>query len=424
MVTTPTLPPWPIFEADELTAVDAVLRSGKVNYWTGPACRAFEQAWSTVHTPRDSATMPLHSLAMANGSLTMDAALRALGIGPGDEVIVSPRSYVASAMCVVLAGAKPVFADVDPESGCITPATAESVRSPRTRAVIPVHIGGWPCDMPGFVRWAHPHGIHILEDCAQSHGGHIGGRALGTFGTFASWSFCQDKIMTTGGEGGMLCTGDPALFKRCWSYTQHGKDHDDALATHSPAVPGSFRWVVRHEGTNLRMTEMQAAIGIRQLAKLPEWSAARRRNSLIMQDALRGVPGIRVPETPEGHAHYRCVAFTDGNEAAGVRDRLLQALHASGIPAMHGSCSEIYREQAFVDRGMTPGATGRGTLDSEGRLPHARRLGETSLTFLVHHTIDEATMRAYAAAARGCIERAMTRGPTGVNEPAMAARPA
>jgi dTDP-4-amino-4,6-dideoxygalactose transaminase len=413
----PEFPRWPSFDEDEVTRVVDVLRSGKVNYWTGTACREFESAWSAAHGG-------MYSLSMANGSLTMDAALRALGIGPGDEVIVSPRSYVASAMCVLLAGATPVFADVDPESGCITPATAESVRSPRTRAVIPVHIGGWPCDMPGFVRWAHPHGIHILEDCAQSHGGHIGGRALGTFGTFASWSFCQDKIMTTGGEGGMLCTGDPALFKRCWSYTQHGKDHDDALATHSPTVPGSFRWVVRHEGTNLRMTEMQAAIGIRQLAKLPEWSAARRRNSLIMQDALRGVPGIRVPETPKGHAHYRCVAFTDGSDAAGMRDRLLQALHASGIPAMHGSCSEIYREQAFVDRGMTPSAMGRGTLDSDGRLPNARRLGDTSLTFLVHHTIDEGAMRAYAAAARACIERAVTRGPTGVNEPAMALRPA
>jgi len=429
VVTPPLLPPWPIFEADELAAVDAVLRSGKVNYWTGPACRAFEQAWSAAHTPSSSAHMPLQSLSMANGSLTMDAALRALGIGPGDEVIVSPRSYVASAMCVVLAGATPVFADVDPDSGCITPATAEAVRSPRTRAVIPVHIGGWPCDMPGFVRWAHPHGVHILEDCAQSHGGHIGGRALGTFGIFASWSFCQDKIMTTGGEGGMLCTGDPALFKRCWAYTQHGKDHDAALGRAAqsdgisgsnagdpsdasglssfPTVPGSFRWVVHHEGTNLRMTEMQAAIGLRQLAKLPAWSAARHRNSLIMQDALRGLPGLHVPVTPEGHAHYRCVAFTTGPDAADRRNTALRELHAAGIPCMHGSCSEIYLEPFFQGRGLTPGHQNRCSVDGEGRLPAARRLGETSLTFLCHHTIDESSMRRYAEAAAnvlaGCL---------------------
>ncbi len=402
-MTAPLLPPWPIFEADELAAVDAVLRSGKVNYWTGPACRAFEQAWSAAHAPSSSTPTPLLSLSMANGSLTMDAALRALGIGPGDEVIVSPRSYVASAMCVVLAGATPVFADVNPESGCITPASADAVRSPRTRAVIPVHIGGWPCDMPGFVRWAHPHGIHILEDCAQSHGGHINGRALGTFSTFASWSFCQDKIMTTGGEGGMLCTSDSALFRRCWSYAQHGKDHDAALMPREPDVPGSFRWHVKHEGTNLRMTEMQAAIGLRQLTKLPAWTAARRRNSLIMQKALRDIPGIRVPETPEGHAHYRCMVFTEGDDAGAMRDRLLTALHAQRIPAMHGSCAEIYMEEAFRRRGFTPAQIGRGPVDLDGRLPNARRLGETSLTFLCHHTIDEATMRDYASRARICI---------------------
>jgi len=394
------LPAWPMFDADELAAVDAVLRSGRVNYWTGTACREFEAAWARSHGG-------VRSLSMANGSLTMDAALRALGIGPGDEVIVSPRSYVASAMCVLLAGATPVFADVDPESGCITPATAESVRSPRTRAVIPVHIGGWPCDMPGFVRWAQQHGIHILEDCAQSHGGHIGGRALGTFGSFASWSFCQDKIMTTGGEGGMLATPDKDLWKKVWAYCQHGKDYDRSL-TPAPAggAPG-FRWLVDHAGTNLRMTEMQAAIGLRQLAKLRSWSAARQRNSLIMQEALRTVPGLRVPETPAGHAHYRCVAFTTGDGAGRLRDHLLDHLNAARIPAMHGSCSEIYRERFFDMHGFAPRHADRGPLDAEGRLPHARALGETSLTFLVHHTIDEAAMRQYAASATSCMLQAL-----------------
>ena len=389
MVTPPPLPPWPVFDPDELAAVDAVLRSGKVNYWTGSACRDFEAAWSAAHGG-------VHALSMANGSLTMDAALRALDIGPGDEVIVSPRSYVASAMCVVLTGATPIFADVHPDSGCITPETAEAVRSPRTKAVIPVHIGGWPCDMSGFVRWAGQHRVHILEDCAQSHGGHIGGRALGTFGIFASWSFCQDKIMTTGGEGGMLCTSDPALFKRCWSYAQHGKDHDLALNGNASLASAGFRWLVEHEGTNLRMTEMQAAIGQCQLRKLPTWLAARRRNSLIMQDALREVGFLRVPETPTGHAHYRCVAFVQGDAAAELRQVILQSLHAAGLPGMHGSCAEIYRECLFEQRGFTPATMGRGTLDAEGRLPNARQLGETSLTFPCHHTIDEASMRACA----------------------------
>jgi dTDP-4-amino-4,6-dideoxygalactose transaminase len=396
------LPPWPAFDPDELAAVGAVLRSGRVNYWTGTVCRDFEAAWSHAHRP--AAPAAFHSLSMANGSLTMDAALRALDIGPGDEVIVSPRSYVASAMCVVLAGATPVFADVDPESGCITPSTAEAVRGPQTRAVIPVHIGGWPSDMPGFMAWAGSHGIHVIEDCAQSHGGHIDGRALGTFGTLASWSFCQDKIMTTGGEGGMLCTADADLFKRCWSFAQHGRDHDEALAPHKPAVPGTFRWLVRDEGTNLRMTEMQAAIGLRQLAKLPTWSAARRQNSEIMQRALRGIPGLRVPATPSGHAHYRCTVFTEGDRAPARRDALLVALSKAGLPAMQGACPEIYLERAFQRRGYAPGIVRRGALDSDGRLPNARKLGETSLAFPVHHTIDAETMERLAQAVRSCVE--------------------
>jgi dTDP-4-amino-4,6-dideoxygalactose transaminase len=397
------LPPWPVFESDEIDAVEDVLRSGRVNYWTGSVCKEFESLWSAAHAG-------VHTLSMANGSVTLESALRALGIGPGDEVIVSPRSYVASAMCVLLAGATPVFADVDPVSGCITPDTAEAVRSPRTKAIIPVHIGGWPCDMHGFQAWAKPQGIHIIEDCAQAHGAHIDGRPVGTFGVFASWSFCQDKIMTTGGEGGMLCTTDHDLYTKCWSFNQHGKDAYDALLPYKPEVPGSFRWMIKHEGTNLRMTEMQAAIGMRQLSKLPSWSAARRRNSLIMQDALRSVGGLRVPETPDGHAHYRCVAFVEGEEhgasAADLRNDMLRALHEDGVPAMHGSCGEIYREDVFTARNLTPAALGRGTLDSDGRLPNARRLHETCLTFLVHHTIDEASMRAYAGSVARCLRAA------------------
>lgn len=374
---------WPNFEADELAAATSVLTSGRVNYWTGDACRAFERAWGDYHG------MP-PGIAMANGTLSLDCALRVLGIGSGDEVIVSPRSYVASAMCVAMAGARPVFADVDRDSGCITPATAEAVRSSRTRAVIPVHIGGWPCDMPGICAWAAPHGIHVIEDCAQAHGAAIGSRKVGTWGSFASWSFCQDKIMTTGGEGGMLATKDPALHAHAWSLSQHGKDHARATRPADPGESPGFRWLIDHEGTNLRMTEMQAAIGLRQLAKLDGWVATRARNSRIMREALRRIPFLRVPEPPEGHAHYRCTCFVDGplREAAPHRAQLLKALHDRGVPGMYGSCSEIYRERFFVTRGLAP---------AEPRAV-AHELGETSLSFLVHHTIDEAQMRGYADA--------------------------
>ena len=241
-----------------------------MNYWTGDQCKLFERAWSDYHGG-------MHSLAMANGSLTLDTALRVLKIGAGDEVIVSPRSYVASAMCAVLAGAKPIFADVDANSGNMTVASMEAVRTSRTKACIPVHIAGWPCDMPAISAWAAQHGIHLIEDCAQAHGAHIDGRSVGTWGVFSSWSFCQDKIMTTGGEGGMLCTPDLRLWKKAWQYSQHGKDYD---LTHAKVAEPGFRWLIEHEGTNLRMTEMQAAIGLCQLRKLDDWAGKNGIQSL------------------------------------------------------------------------------------------------------------------------------------------------
>ena len=375
------LPPWPIFEADELAAVDAVLRSGRVNYWTGDQCKLFERAWSDYHGG-------MHSLAMANGSLTLDTALRVLDIGAGDEVIVSPRSYVASAMCAVLAGAKPVFADVEANSGNMTVASMEAVRTSRTKACIPVHIAGWPCDMPAISAWAAQHGIHIIEDCAQAHGAHIDGRSVGTWGVFSSWSFCQDKIMSTGGEGGMLCTPDLRLWKKAWQYSQHGKNYD---LSHAKVSEPGFRWLIEHEGTNLRMTEMQAAIGLCQLRKLDDWVARRARNSAIMQEKLRGLRGVRVPSTPAGHAHYRCMAYA---HAAADRPKLLAALVRAGLQANIGSCSEIYREPIFTQHGLAP----------KNKLPVAHALGETSIALVVHHTIDEVTMHRHAGEVRSALE--------------------
>jgi len=318
---------------------------------------------------------------MANGSLTLEVALRVLGVGKGDEVIVTPRSYIASAMSVVLVGARPVFADVDAESGNITVASIEAVRTPRTKACIPVHIAGWPCDMPAISAWGAEHGVHIIEDCAQAHGGAIGDRKVGTWGMFSSWSFCQDKIMTTGGEGGMLCTPDKELWKKAWQFAQHGKDYDLA---HSKNIGPGFRWLVQHEGTNLRMTEIQAAIGLCQLSKLDDWLARRTRNSKIMQEALRDLGGLRVPKTPKGHAHYRCMAYAEGGVV--VRDRILASLEKAGLFSNVGPCPEIYREPLFADQGIAPTKP----------LPLARALGEASLAFLVHHTIDEESMRRYA----------------------------
>ena len=374
---------WPEYDEEQVEAVAAVLRSGKVNAWTGPDVAAFEREFADhVGTA--------HAIAMANGTVTLDAALRALDLQPGDEVIVTPRSFVASASCVLLAGGVPVFADVDADSQNITPETIAPLITPRTRGIIPVHLAGWPCDMEGIMALAARHGLWVIEDCAQAHGAAIGGRPVGGFGTLGSYSFCQDKIMTTGGEGGMIVTDDDALFDEIWSFKDHGKDR--ALVFQKDPAPG-FRWLhAAGPGTNLRMTAPSAALGRVQLRRLPEWRAARERNALRLAAALEGTDLLRIPMPPKGmtHAWYRFYAFIRPERLAPGwdRDRILATMAARGRPVLTGSCSEIYREAIFAPPGLHPPEP----------LPVARALGETSLCLLVDPTWIEDELDAVASA--------------------------
>lgn len=365
---------WPCFTQEEADAVANVLLSNRVNYHTGTQTREFEQEFA-------SWTGAAHGIALANGTLALDAALRASGIGEGDEVIVSPRSFIASVSCVVNAGARPVFADVERDSGNISPQTIADVITEETRAIIPVHLGGWPCDMEGILALAEAHKLAVIEDCAQAHGARINGRSVGTFGNFGAWSFCQDKIMTTGGEGGMLTCGDSDLFEQAWSMKDHGKSRAVMAAQGHP--PG-FRYVHESFGTNWRMTEMQGAIGRIQLERLNEWSAQRARNAMILAQTLRvhsDIVRLPMPGPRARHAFYRLYAYARPSQlgAGWSRDRLIAEMALVGVPVMHGSCPEIYREKAFDGTSFRP----------ESPLPIARELGETSIAFLVHPTIDE-----------------------------------
>ena len=381
------LGPWPHFEDDDIAAVTDVLRSGKVNQWTGSTVSDFESAYA-AHCG------VAHAIAMANGTVTLEAALLALDVGPGDEVIVPSRTFMATASCVVARGARPVCADVDRESGNVTSATLEAMRSPRTRAVIVVHLGGWPCDMDSICDWAGVHGIAVIEDCAQAHGATYKGKPVGSFGEFGSFSFCQDKIITTGGEGGMLVMRDTNHWRRIWEYKDHGKSYDAVFNRQHP--PG-FRWVIESFGTNWRMTSMQAALGLTALRKLPQWTAQRRAHAGELNRALGTVPWIRRPELPPhiGHAAYKHYAYFDPASAPRglTRDSLIERLGASGVVCMSGSCSEIYLEKAFVTAGLAPAR----------RHPVARELGETSLMFLIHPTITRNQMEAVCAAISTCL---------------------
>ncbi|MGA2152381.1 MAG: DegT/DnrJ/EryC1/StrS aminotransferase family protein [Geobacteraceae bacterium] len=366
--------PWPHFDADEIEAATATLQSGKVNYWTGEEGRAFEREFSLF-------TGCKHAIALANGTVALELALYALGISPGDEVIVTCRTFIASASCIVMRGASPVLADVDPVSQNITADTIRPCITSRTKAIIAVHLAGWPCDMDPIVELAREHGVKVVEDCAQAHGAAYKGHPVGSLGDIAAFSFCQDKIMTTGGEGGMLTTNDKELWEKAWSFKDHGKIFD---AVYNRPHPPGFRWLHESFGTNWRLTEMQSAIGRVQLTKLPGWIETRRQNASKLTECFSSVPSLRVtiPPVEIGHAYYKYYTFVrpERLKQGWNRDRVMAAMIAEGIPCFSGSCGEIYLEKAF--NGLAP----------RERLPVARIIGETSLTFLVHPTLSDADM--------------------------------
>ena len=385
-----TLAPWPQFDADQIDAATRVLTTGHVNTWTGQETKAFElefAAWCGSS----------HAIAMANGSLALSAAYLALGLGQGDELITTPRTFIATASSAVLLGAKPVFSDVDPDSGSITAATIAPLITPRTKAIAVVHLGGWPADMPAICELARIHGIAVIEDCAQAHGARIHGQSVGSFGDVAAWSFCQDKILTTAGEGGMVTPSRPELWAAMWALKDHGKTHEAVFGREHP--PG-FRWLHERFGSNFRLTELQSAIGRIQLQRLPDWTAARTRNALQLAEALRDLSAVHVPLPPESltHAWYKFYAFVklDALAEGWSRDRILSEITALGYPALSGSCSEIYLEKCFQDAGLAPAE----------RLPVARELSDTSLMFLVHPTITPEQMAGYADAVRTVVQRA------------------
>lgn len=380
MLNTP-FSPWPSFTQAEADAVSQVLLSNKVNYWTGQECRQFEQEFADWSDSE-------YAIALGNGTLALDVALQALEIGAGDEVIVTPRTFIASISSVVNAGATPVFADVDEATGNITPKSIAAVLTDKTRAIVCVHLAGWPCDMDGIMALADKHNLYVIEDCAQAHGATYKGRSVGSIGHVGAWSFCQDKIMTTGGEGGMVTTNDEQLWRKMWAYKDHGKSYAAVYETEHP--PG-YRWLHESFGTNWRMTEMQAVIGRIQLTRMPNWTAKRTANAQAILDACvkwEAKGYLSVPRLEESanfadstHAYYKLYVYVqlDNLPKEWSRDRIIKEINDLDVPCFSGSASEVYLEKAFDNTGLRP----------DPRLPIAKQLGETSVMFLVHPTLTE-----------------------------------
>jgi hypothetical protein len=362
--------PWPYFAPDEVEATLRVLHSGKVNYWTGDEGRQFEKEFAEF-------TDCKYAVALANGTVALECALKALSIGPGDEVVTSSRTFIASASCASQVGARPVIADVSRESQNITAESIRAVLTPATKAIIAVHLAGWPCEMDEIMTLAQERGLKVIEDCAQAHGATYKGRPVGSIGDIGAFSFCQDKIISTAGEGGMITLNSDEMYEQAWSYKDHGKSYDAVYRrSHAPG----FRWLHESFGTNWRLTEIQSAIGRLQLQKLPRWTETRRRYASMLNECFSGLPGLRVTTPPEHirHAYYKHYAFVRSEtlRTGWTRDRIIEEVVSRGVPCFSGSCSEIYLEKAF-------GAE----LRPKRRLPIARELGETSLMFLVHPTL-------------------------------------
>jgi dTDP-4-amino-4,6-dideoxygalactose transaminase len=383
-------PTWPHFEADEIEAATLPLRSGKVNYWTGEEGHEFEKEFAQFVNCR-------HAIALANGSVALELALYALGVGPGDDVVTTSRSFIATASCAVMRGARPVFADVDRESQNITADTIRAALTPATKAIIAVHLAGWPCEMDAIQEVARDRGLKVIEDSAQACGAFYKGHPVGSLSDVAAFSFCQDKILTTGGEGGMLTTNSEEVWERAWAFKDHGKSYD---AVYNREHKTGFRWLHETFGTNWRITEMQSAIGRVALRKVPNWVEIRNAHARKLLSELSGVPGLRVPVPPAhvGHAYYKFYAFVEPGElrSGWNRDRIVQATNDAGIPCFTGSCSEMYLEKAFP-------------LDVRPayRLPVAKELGETSLMFLVHPTLTEEHISMTAESVRRIMQAAV-----------------
>lgn len=360
--------PWPNYSQEEADLIHQVLLSNKVNYWTGNECREFENEFAAWVGTK-------YAVALANGTIALDVALKAIGIKAGDEVIVTSRTFIASASSIVTCGGIPVFADVDENSQNITAETIRAVVSPKTKAIICVHLAGWPCDMDPILTLAEELNLYVIEDCAQAHGAKYKGRSVGSIGHIGAWSFCQDKIMTTGGEGGMVTTNDEKLWSSMWSYKDHGKSWD---AVYNEQHAPGFRWVHRSFGMNGRMIEIQAVIGRMQLKKMPTWHQQRLGNLKQIYEVASTLKGLRVPQIPDEivHAAYKCYVFVEENQLAPGwnRCRIIKEINARGVPCYQGSCSEVYLEKAFDNTGWRP----------NNRLPVASKLGDTSLMFLVH----------------------------------------
>jgi dTDP-4-amino-4,6-dideoxygalactose transaminase len=331
---------WPVMSDKMINSVTDVLKSGKLNQWNNTAVKDFEKKFANYFGSN-------YAIAVFNGTVALELCIKTLGLKEGDEVIVTPRTFIASASCCAWYGIKPVFVDVDINSQNITLNTIKTAITDKTKAVILVHLAGWPCDLQEICSYCRQKGIYIIEDCAQAHGAKYNNKSVGTWGDINAWSFCQDKIITTGGEGGMVTTNCPHLYKLAWSLKDHGKGYDTVF---NKEHPNGFRWLHENIGTNWRMMPIQAVIGSHALDELKGWIEHRRNIASIYNNVLKECIGVRLTNPPENvyHSYYKYYFFIEPSKFKISRDKLIELINNENIFCQVGSCSEVYKENALA----------------------------------------------------------------------------
>ncbi len=342
---TNTLVGWPKLDDKAIAAVEAVLRSGKINYWTGPKGMEFEKAFAKWQGSK-------FAISVNSGTAALHVALSALGIGPGDEVIVPSYTFIASSFSIVQAGAIPRFADVNLDDHCISVASAEKLVGPRTKAIMPVHLYGNVADMDAINAFAKKHNLFVVEDNAEAFGGEYRGKKTGTLGDIAGCSFCQSKTFTTGGEGGMVTTDNEDLAWEARSFRDHGYNVRERMNLLD--LEQKLPYIHDRIGWNYRMTEMQSAIGLAELDRMDNWNMpTRRRNAHIVMDALADLPRVKyMPiDTDERRNGWFVMAFSLDIENMGCDiDEFVAAAGAEGAPCWRVFWPQCHTEKAFTEK--------------------------------------------------------------------------
>ncbi|GMU22207.1 MAG: hypothetical protein AMXMBFR13_22950 [Phycisphaerae bacterium] len=336
---------WPQFSEQAIASVEQVLRSGKVNYWTGPKGMEFEKKFAEWQGSK-------YAISVATGTAALHVALAALGIGPGDEVIVPSYTFIATSFSVVQAGAIPRFADVNIDDHCISVESAEKLITPRTKAIMPVHLYGNVADMDKINAFARKHNLFVIEDNAEAFGGSYKGKKTGTLSHIAGCSFCQNKTFTTGGEGGMVTTDDEELAWQARSFRDHGYDVKERL--NLLALEQKLPYIHNRVGWNYRMTEMQSAIGLAELERMDSWNMpARHRNGHILMDALHKLPQIKYMsiDTPDRRNGWFTTVFSLDIESMSCDImQFVKAAGAEGAPCWKVFWPQCHTERAFMEK--------------------------------------------------------------------------